>query len=96
MTQQPQADRRQNDPQADSTGRSDGQAGEQPGPSDYRPPPLVCLGPWVALMVLVALAVDAVCHDRLLSVDEKQQIAEGWLQYRERFRVLRLASRSAG
>jgi len=59
VTQQPQADRQQNAPQTDPTGQGDGQADEQPGPSEYRPPPLVCLGPRVSPVVsrLIGLAV---------------------------------------
>jgi hypothetical protein len=64
VTQQPQADRQQNDPQADPTGQGDSQAGEQPGPSGYRPPPLVCLGPRVSpvasRMIALAALVPAV------------------------------------
>ena len=48
-------------------------------------PMLVCLGPWVALFALVAVAVDAIWSDRLLSPEEKQQLVEGMAQYGKRF-----------
>ena len=48
-------------------------------------PMLVCLGPWVALFALVAVAADAVWSDRLLSPEEKRQLAEGVAEYGKRF-----------
>ena len=59
--------------------------------------PLVLpLGPWVALVVLAAVAVDAVYHQRLLSAEEKQLFADGLYAYRQRLRGFRLGFRSAG
>ena len=46
-------------------------------------PMLLCLGPWVALFALAAVAVDAVWGDRLLSPDEKRQLADGLHQYKK-------------
>ena len=59
-------------------------------------PPVVCLGPWLALMVLIAVALDAVYHDRLLSHEEKRLLVEGWMQYRDRLRSFGLGPRSVG
>ena len=54
-------------------------------------PLVLALGPWVALVVLIAVAVDAIYHDRLLSAAEKQELAKALLPYRQRFRGLRKA-----
>lgn len=51
-------------------------------------PPAICLGPWIALLLLVAVVLEAVCRDRLLSPEEKRQLADGWTQYLEKFRNL--------
>ncbi len=51
-------------------------------------PLAVCLGPWLALLVLIAVAVEAVGSDRLLSGEEKRQLADGYRQYLDRFRRL--------
>ena len=48
-------------------------------------PAVVCLGPWIALILLIAVAVNATCRDRLLLAEEKRQLVDGWLDYRERF-----------
>jgi O-antigen/teichoic acid export membrane protein len=48
-------------------------------------PMLVCLGPWVCVFALVAVAADAIWADRLLSAEEKRQLAEGAAQYAKRF-----------
>ena len=48
-------------------------------------PMLLCLGPWVALFALVAVAADAIWSDRLLSPEEKRQLVEGMAQYGKRF-----------
>ena len=56
-------------------------------------PLAVCLGPWIALLVLAAVALAAIASDRLLSPDEKRQLAEGCQQYLRRWRVLRSAWR---
>ena len=39
-------------------------------------PILLCCGPWLAILAMVVVAADAVCGDRLLSPDEKRQLAE--------------------
>ena len=57
-------------------------------------PPTVCLGPWVALMALVAVAVDTVYHERILSADQKSELVRGWLQYRDRLGSLGASLRS--
>jgi hypothetical protein len=59
-------------------------------------PAVICLGPWVALAVLTAVAVEAIVHHRLLSSEEKRQLVAGLLDYRERFRTFRLRPQSAG
>ena len=41
-------------------------------------PLAICLGPWVALLVLAVIVLEAVRSDRLLSCEEKRRIAEGW------------------
>lgn len=51
--------------------------------------PVVCLGPWLALLVLGVVALEAIYSDRLLSRDEKGQLAEGCRQYLERLKNLR-------
>ncbi len=43
-------------------------------------------GPWVAITLLLAVAIEALRTDRLLSREEKQQLAETWSKYRSRFR----------
>ena len=55
-------------------------------------PLLLCLGPWVALFALVAVAIAAVWGKRLLSREEKRRLAEGMADFRKRFgldRVIR-------
>ncbi len=42
----------------------------------------ICLGPWIALLVLAAVALDAAASERVLSADEKRQLADGWRHYR--------------
>jgi O-antigen/teichoic acid export membrane protein len=59
-------------------------------------PLLLPLGPWIALVVLAAVAVDACCHDHLLSAEEKRQLTGGLDDYRRRLRSLRPGFRSAG
>jgi len=59
-------------------------------------PPVVCLGPRVALIVLIAVAVDAAKYDRLLSREEKRQLAEGCLEYWQRLRSLHIRLKPAG
>jgi polysaccharide transporter, PST family len=46
-------------------------------------PMLLCLGPWVSVFALVAVAADAIWADRLLSPEEKRQIADGLARYRK-------------
>ena len=58
-------------------------------------PAVVCLGPWVALVVLVAVAVEAAIRDRLLSPEEKRQLIEGCREYRQRLRAFWLNLRPA-
>jgi PST family polysaccharide transporter len=58
-------------------------------------PAVVCLGPWVALVVLIAVAVEATVRDRLLSGEEKRQLVDTLLDYRERLRAFRLSPKSA-
>jgi O-antigen/teichoic acid export membrane protein len=48
-------------------------------------PALLCLGPWVALLALLLVAADALWVDRLLSPEEKRQVAESVAQYVKRF-----------
>ena len=52
--------------------------------------PTICLGPWIASMALIAIALDAVLSQRILSREEKHQLAKAWQEYLERFRSLRL------
>ena len=54
-------------------------------------PLALCAGPLPATVVLLAIAVEAVRSDRLLSQEEKHQLAEIWLLYRERFLATGLA-----
>ncbi len=53
-------------------------------------PMLLCLGPWVAVFALMAVVADAVWGDRLLSPEEKRQLAEGVSQYGRRFGLNRV------
>lgn len=54
-------------------------------------PLAVCLGPWLATAVLIVVALEAITSDRLLSPEEKQQLADHWWKYAGRFRSLRAA-----
>jgi len=47
-------------------------------------PVCVCLGPWLATLVLGAVALEAATGTFLLNTDEKQQFADGARQYLER------------
>ncbi len=47
-------------------------------------PVCVCLGPWLATLVVGAVALEAATGSFLLSAEEKQQFADGALQYLER------------
>jgi O-antigen/teichoic acid export membrane protein len=47
------------------------------------------LGPWVALLVLGAIALEAIRFDRLLSPTEKQLLAESGMQYLGKIRRIR-------
>ena len=53
-------------------------------------PLVICLGPWVSLLALLAVALEAFRSDRLLSGEEKRQLAEGGRQYLHRLKNLRL------
>jgi polysaccharide transporter, PST family len=55
-------------------------------------PMVVCLGPWVALFALAAVASDAIWTDRLLSAEEKRQITESLADYRARIGWDRLST----
>jgi polysaccharide transporter, PST family len=50
-------------------------------------PMLLSLGPWPSMVALVAVAAAALWGDRLLSPEEKRQIAEGIVQYEKRMRL---------
>lgn len=61
-------------------------------------PPVVCLGPWITLAVLVAVGLEAACSDRLLSPDEKHEIrkaVDGYIIRFVQFRNARRASSAA-
>jgi len=49
-------------------------------------PIVACLGPWLALAVLTAVAVEAAGSNRLLSAEEKRQLIDRAREYLERFR----------
>ena len=53
-------------------------------------PLVICLGPWVAALVLLAAALEACRSDWLLSAEEKRELAEGFRQYYHRLKNLRL------
>jgi O-antigen/teichoic acid export membrane protein len=57
-------------------------------------PMLLSLGPWVSLLALLAVVVAAVYGDRLLSPEEKQQVAEGIAGYGKRVGLDRWLSAS--
>jgi O-antigen/teichoic acid export membrane protein len=48
------------------------------------------LGPWPALLTLLAVGLEAFRGDRLLSLEEKRQLADGYRQYLERLKNLPL------
>ena len=52
------------------------------------------LGPWVSLACLGAIVIEALHSDRILSAQEKRQLAEGLATYWERFRSLPAALKS--
>jgi O-antigen/teichoic acid export membrane protein len=52
-------------------------------------PMLICLGPWVATFALAALSIDAIYGDRLLTRNEKRQIAEGLGRYAKHLPLFR-------
>jgi polysaccharide transporter, PST family len=52
-------------------------------------PMLLCCGPWLATLALVVVAACAVCGNRLLSPNEKRQLAEGLGDYGRRFGLKR-------
>ncbi len=52
-------------------------------------PPVVVLGPWIALAVLVVVGLEAAYSDRLLSPEEKQEIRRALDGYLARFAQFR-------
>jgi polysaccharide transporter, PST family len=48
-------------------------------------PLLLCFGPWLAMLAVTVVAAYAICGTRLLSPDEKKQLADGLGEYGERF-----------
>ena len=48
-------------------------------------PILLCCGPWVALVAMIAVMADAVWRDRLLAPEEKRLLAHGLGEYNRRF-----------
>lgn len=52
-------------------------------------PMVVCMGPWAAMLALVAVAAAALWGNRLLSPDEKRRLADGLAQYGKRFGLCR-------
>ncbi|NQU20167.1 MAG: lipopolysaccharide biosynthesis protein [Candidatus Nealsonbacteria bacterium] len=59
-------------------------------------PLAACLGPAVASLLLLGIVLEAVNSDRLLSADEKRQLAEGLGGYLEKFRHFRSARSARG
>jgi O-antigen/teichoic acid export membrane protein len=57
-------------------------------------PAVISLGPWVTLAVLVAVVFEAITTERVLSADEKEQLLQGWHQYRQRFQAFRMATKT--
>jgi len=51
-------------------------------------PLALCLGPWIASLVLAAIVLEVAGSERLLSRQEKRRVAQGWTDYLERFRSL--------
>ena len=51
-------------------------------------PPAICLGPWIASLVLLAVVLEAVSSERLLSREEKNLLVAGWEKYTAKFRRL--------
>jgi O-antigen/teichoic acid export membrane protein len=51
-------------------------------------PPLFCLGPWIALIVLVATAAWGIKGRWILSREEKDQLLEAWRHYVHRLRTI--------
>jgi len=56
----------------------------------------LCLGPLVSSLVLLAIVLEVFNSDRILSCEEKQQLADVCWQYLERFAVLRKAFSKTG
>jgi O-antigen/teichoic acid export membrane protein len=52
-------------------------------------PPVVCLGPWIAMLVLLVVAAEAVFGRHLLSDRERREIADGTQKYLGRLPWLR-------
>lgn len=57
-------------------------------------PAVIWLGPWATSLVLVGVLLEALAADRILTAEEKRQLYEGWLHYRQRFASFRVAARS--
>jgi len=57
-------------------------------------PAVIWLGPWVTLLMLVGVMLETLAGNRILSAEEKRQLYDGWLQYRQRFTSFRVAARS--
>lgn len=55
----------------------------------------VCLGPWLAVLVLATVALEAIGSDRLLSHQEKRRLADRFLDYLGRLRGLLPVGKSA-
>ena len=53
-------------------------------------PMVVCLGPWVAVFAIAAIAAEALFGTRLLSPEEKHQLTTGLSQYGKRFGLYRV------
>jgi polysaccharide transporter, PST family len=51
--------------------------------------PVLCLGPWITAVVLLAFALEASCRELILSAEEKQQLLQGIKQYWDKFIKLR-------
>ena len=52
-------------------------------------PPVVCLGPWLAMMVLAVLALQALSSNELLTPKEKSLLNKKWSEYAIRLRTFR-------
>jgi O-antigen/teichoic acid export membrane protein len=57
-------------------------------------PIVVCLDPWIALLVLLAVGLDAIESERIFSRDEKQQLRDGLQDYVQKLRNFLPTARS--